>query len=54
MSTLLKVKFKVNESPKTVDVDTRDSLLDVLRDSLNLTGRRRVATKLSAGRALSL
>ena len=41
MSNLLKVTFKVNGSPKTVEVDTRDSLLDVLRDSLNLTGPKK-------------
>ena len=28
MSNLLKVTFIVNGSPKTVEVDTRDSLLD--------------------------
>ncbi len=41
MSNLLKVPFKVNGSPKTVEVDTRDSLLDALRDSLNLTGTKK-------------
>jgi xanthine dehydrogenase YagT iron-sulfur-binding subunit len=35
------VTFKVNGFPKIVEVDTRDSLLDVLRDSLNLTGSKK-------------
>jgi xanthine dehydrogenase YagT iron-sulfur-binding subunit len=38
---LTKVTFEVNGSSKAVDVDSRDSLLDVLRDSLNLTGPKK-------------
>ena len=41
MNALLEVTFEVNGSAKTVEVDTRDSLLDVLRDSLNLTGSKK-------------
>ena len=41
MSTLMKVTFDVNGSSKSVDVDARDSLLDVLRDSLDLTGTKK-------------
>jgi xanthine dehydrogenase YagT iron-sulfur-binding subunit len=36
-----KVTFEVNGSPNTLEVDPRDSLLDVLRDSLNLTGPKK-------------
>ncbi|MDA4129739.1 MAG: (2Fe-2S)-binding protein [Thaumarchaeota archaeon] len=41
MNTSLTVKFEVNGAERTVEIDTRDSLLDVLRDSLDLTGSKK-------------
>lgn len=41
MNALLKVKFEVNGAERAVEVDARDSLLDVLRDSLDLTGPKK-------------
>ncbi len=41
MGSQMGVTFEVNGSSKTVEVDTRDSLLDVLRDLLNLTGPKK-------------
>ncbi|MGH2637837.1 MAG: (2Fe-2S)-binding protein [Rhabdochlamydiaceae bacterium] len=40
-SHVTKVTFEVNGSERTVEVDPRDFLLDVLRDSLNLTGPKK-------------
>lgn len=36
-----KVSFQVNGTSRTVEVDPRDSLLDILRDSLNITGPKK-------------
>ncbi|MDG6904965.1 MAG: (2Fe-2S)-binding protein [Nitrososphaerota archaeon] len=39
--TLKKVSMEVNGSKETIEVDVRDSLLDVLRDTLDLTGPKK-------------
>ncbi len=41
MNPVEKVSFTVNGVPKTVEVEPRDSLLDILRDSLDLTGPKK-------------
>lgn len=37
----LKVSFEVNGSMKSAEVDTRESLLDVLRDTFDITGPKK-------------
>jgi xanthine dehydrogenase YagT iron-sulfur-binding subunit len=53
MSSVLKVKvkvsFEVNGSFETVEVEPRDSLLDTLRDSLNLTGTKKGCDETACG-----
>ena len=50
---LAQVSLRVNGEPQTLTLDTRTSLLDLLREQLDLTGRRRAATTASAARAPS-
>jgi carbon-monoxide dehydrogenase small subunit len=38
MSELKKIELTVNDKPYKVEIDIRESLLDVLRDKLHLTG----------------
>ncbi|MDB5818216.1 MAG: aldehyde ferredoxin oxidoreductase, Fe-S subunit, partial [Rhizobacter sp.] len=35
------VKFEVNGQPRTLDVDTRTTLLDALREHMHLTGSKK-------------
>ena len=37
----MKVSFEVNGQPRTLDVDTRTTLLDALRENLQLTGTKK-------------
>ncbi|NMA17282.1 MAG: (2Fe-2S)-binding protein [Clostridiaceae bacterium] len=37
----IRIKFELNGSERQIDVDLSDSLLDVLRDDLGLTGTKR-------------
>lgn len=41
---LVKVTLRINEVEKSLDVDSRMTLLDALREKLNLTGSKKVAT----------
>lgn len=41
IENLVKVSFKVNNTSKTVEVDSRMTLLDTLRERLNLTGSKK-------------
>lgn len=41
LENLVKVAFKVNNSTKTLDVDSRMTLLDALRERLQLTGTKK-------------
>jgi xanthine dehydrogenase YagT iron-sulfur-binding subunit len=43
------VTMRINGRPERLQVDTRVTLLDALRDRLALTGRRRAATRAHAG-----
>lgn len=40
-SALVKVTFDVNGTPRTLELDTRTSLLDALREHLHLTGTKK-------------
>jgi xanthine dehydrogenase YagT iron-sulfur-binding subunit len=39
--TLMKIAFKVNGQPRELDLDTRTTLLDALREHLHLTGSKK-------------
>jgi xanthine dehydrogenase YagT iron-sulfur-binding subunit len=46
--TYAKVSLKVNGRERSLELDTRTTLLDTLREHLHLHGRRRAATRGSA------
>jgi xanthine dehydrogenase YagT iron-sulfur-binding subunit len=39
--SMMKVSFRVNGEPRSLDIDTRTSLLDALREHLKLTGSKK-------------
>lgn len=45
------VSLEVNGRRQRVTVDTRTSLLDLLREDLDLTGTKKAVTRVRAGRA---
>ena len=47
------ITLKVNGQAKALSLDTRTSLLDALRESMELTGSKKVATTGSAGHVRS-
>jgi xanthine dehydrogenase YagT iron-sulfur-binding subunit len=47
--TKMQITMTVNRKPVTVTVETRETLLDVLRDRLNLTGSKRVCDRGECG-----
>lgn len=46
------ITVRVNRQQQTLVVEPRVTLVDALRDRLGLTGTKRAATAVSAGRAL--
>jgi xanthine dehydrogenase YagT iron-sulfur-binding subunit len=41
LPTTVKVSFSINSTPRTLELDTRTTLLDALRDHLRLTGTKK-------------
>ena len=46
---MVSIHLTINDQAHSLDIDPRQSLLDVLRERLDLTGTRRGATRAPAG-----